>query len=47
MDSLVDSLPQNNNTTQKENKPQETPIQEQKNENNEDFKKRANIFRTF
>lgn len=47
MDSSVDSLPQNNNTTQKENKPQETPIQEQKNENNEDFKKRANIFRTF
>lgn len=26
---------------------QETPVQEQKNENDEDFKKRANIFKTF
>ena len=43
--SLRSSL--NDNTTQNENKPQKTPIQEQKTEIDEDFKNRVNIFRNF
>ena len=43
--SLRSSL--NDNTTQNENKPQKTPIQEQETEIDEDFKNRVNIFRNF
>ena len=43
--SLRSSL--NDNTTQNENKPQKTALQEQKTEIDEDFKNRVNIFRNF
>jgi hypothetical protein len=43
--SLRSSL--NDNTTQNENKPQKTAVQEQETEIDEDFKNRVNIFRNF
>ena len=43
--SLRSSL--NDNTTQNENNPQKTALQEQKTEIDEDFKNRVNIFRNF